>query len=336
MVSNSSLNQTGIINRTNYTCHQLEAPEIPEATNPHIPQQTTDSTFQLPIGDFSALSELRLGNMKAAETLLSTVLHYRSNWSTGKTWKSALRELSKLTGLSVRYIRKVLSDLMGKDWVERLSRGTNTGSTYHVKHYNCGRSMIPTDKNGNPLKIAIPQGKGGILERLFNGDISWKAALIWIILKLNSDWKTGITIAMSIEAIRKWAGMSPKTVSDCLKELAEAGLLKRISKPHEAGVYQLYPKPDDKPKPRFRPKREKLPNSNRSLRIDGDWRWSFNGLWRINIETGNIQTRKSTKTGLWRGLTLGDTIPKPIQRDFDDLFQFAKNLRAGLVASNKS
>lgn len=309
--------QYGIVNNPSVaiSCHQLEAPELQVYTEPK-----TESTFQLPIGEFSALSALGHGTLTAGEALLSAVLHYRSNWDSGKTWKSSLRELSRLTGMSVRYIRDLLSDLMGKDWIEQLSKGTNTGSRYQVKHHNCPKSEIPTDKHGNPLKLAIPQGKCGILERLFQGDISWKAALIWLILKRYSNWKTGVTLSISIDTLRKWARMSPQTVSDCLEELTSAKLIKRISKLTEAGKYQLYPKPDGKPKPVYRRKKSKKDKSAKTspMQVDGDWRLSFNGLWRVNVETCDIQTRKSRTNGLWRGLTLGDTIPEAIQKDFDE------------------
>ena len=92
----------GLIGNTGTTCHQLEAPELPEITEDNVPQTTAESTFQLPFGQSSALSELRLGNLKSVEALLLTVLNYRSNWDSGKTWKSSLRVLSDITGLSIR------------------------------------------------------------------------------------------------------------------------------------------------------------------------------------------------------------------------------------------
>ena len=321
----------GLIGNTGTTCHQLEAPDIPEPHDPTIPQATAESTFQLPFGQSSALSELRLGNLKSVEALLLTVLNYRSNWDSGKTWKSSLRVLSNITGLSIRYIRDTLSSLTDTDWIQRIATGTNTGSRYRVTHHNCSYEDIPTDKNGNQLKCAIPQGKGGILERLFNGDISWKAALIWILLKLHSDWKTGITLSLSIETIRQWVRMSPQTVSNCIQELQQAGLLKRLSKKNETGKYQLYPKPNAKPKPvHRRRKRKEQKRDNRDMKIDGNWRLSFNQLWRVNVETCEIQTRRSRGKGLWRNLTLGDSIPKAIQRDFDLCTQAYHNLQTEL------
>ena len=326
--------EIGILNQPSLHCQQLEAPELPEITEQNIPYCTAETTFQLPFGQHSALSELRLGNLKPVEALLSTVLNYRSNWDSGKTWKTSLQTLSDITGLSIRYIRDTLSSLIANNWIKPLSVGTNTGSRYTVTHHNCRSDETPTDKNGNPLKVAIPQGKGGILERLFEGDISWKAALIWILLKLHSNWKTGITMSLSIETIRKWVHMSPQTVCNCVQELTDAGLLKRLSKPHETGVYQLYPKPDSKPKPFYRRRKPKATKQeSREMKIDGNWRLSFNQLWRVNVETCDIQTRKSRRFGVWRDLTLGDTIPKAIQRDFDLCLQVHNQLQENLQNS---
>jgi len=317
MVQNATA-KIGILNNTFSTCQHLEAPELPKITEANIPHTTAETTFQVPFGEDSALSELRLGNLTSAECLLLTVLNYRGNWDNGKTWKTSLRKLAEVTGLSIRYVRDILTSLQDNDWLQTLRIGTNTGSIYQIRHHNCGYSEIPTDKNGNPLKFAVPRGQGGILERLFAGDISWKAALIWILLKLYSNWKTGITMDISINTLRKWVRMSPQTVCNCLGELTGAGLLKRLSKKHESGVYQLYPKPNGKPKPLYRRRKPKVKkNDTRPMRQDGDWCFSFNELWRVNKETGNIQTRKSKKFGIWRDLTLGDTIPKAIQHDFD-------------------
>ena len=310
--------EIGILNQPSLHCQRLEAPELPEITDPSIPHTTTESTFQLPFGQSSALSALRLGTLKPVEALLSTVLNYRSNWDSGKTWKTSYRLLSELTGLSIRYIREALSNLIANSWVQPLAIGTNTGSRYAVTHHNCRSDEIPTDKHGHPLKVAMPQGKGGILKRLFDGNISWKAALIWIFLKLHSNWKTGVTMSLSIESIRSWVHMSPQTVCNCIKELTKAGLLKRLSQPHETGVYQLYPKPNTKPKPVYRRRKPKATKQETcEMKVDGEWRLSFNQLWRVNVVTCDIQTRKSRRFGIWRDMTLGDTIPKAIQRDFD-------------------
>lgn len=332
--------EPGIINGGATHCQQLEAPELNfDYDTNGVAKEKCESTHQVPCGEFSALDAMRLGTLKNVDVLLLSVLNYRSNWASGKTWRSSLRELSRLTGISVRYIRERIAELMDGGWLSYICKGINTGSRYQLKHHNCTRDEVPTDKYGRRLKFAVPQGKGSPFERMFAGDISWKACLIWVVLKKYSDYKTGITFAISIDTLRQWVGMSPQTVSDCLTELKKAGLLERISKPHEAGVYQLYPKPDGKPKPVYRPKREKISDqdhSSRSMRSEGEWRFSFNDLWRISVESGEIQYRKSRTNGLWRPLTLGIAIPKPIKEAFDCVVEVYRELNLALAVTDKA
>ena len=91
---------------------------------------------------------------------------------------------------------------------------------------------------------------------------------------------------------------------------------------HVAGIYQLYPKPDGTPKGQHRRRKPKkvTTGSNRQMRCEGDYRYSFNELWRINVKTAEIQHRKSRRFGLWRVMTdyeRGQVIPKAILKDFD-------------------
>lgn len=331
----TSFGNIGILNSQHYTCQRLEAPDIPEASDATIPQLTTESTMQLPIGAFSALSEMMQGNLKSVEMLILTVLGYRSNWDSGRTWKSSLRKLAELTGISVRYLRDTLSGLMTNGWISVLSVGTNTGSRYEITHHNCSKDDVPTDKHGNALKFAIPHGTNGILERLFCGDICWKCAIIWIVMKLRSDWQTGITHRLSIKKLQNWVGMSPQTVVNCIKELTKAGLIKRISKRHEASVFQLYPKPDQKPKPVYRKPKPKKDQTvgDKQMRADGDYRYSFNELWRINVESGQIQRRKSRRFGIWRNTSEHERhtqMPKSMKSDFDKAYYFYQRLKVEL------
>ena len=333
--------RAGILSSVAAPCHQLEAPELDLDfyfnNASFIPQETCESTHQVSFGEFSALSELRAGHLRAVETIILTVLNYRSNWQSGKTWRSSLRELSKLTGISIRYLRDNLSNLMDSGWLSYISKGVNFGSRYQVTHHLCDRGEVPTDKDGRPLKFAVPRGKGGILERLFTGDISWKSALIWFMLKLHSDWKTGVTYPISIETLRKYVSMSPQTVCDCLGELEQAGLLKRTNPKHEAGIYQLYPKPNGKPKPVYRPKREKSTDTrDRAMRADGDWRFSFNELWRVNVETYEVQTRPSRRKGSWRKASDYERyheMPDAIFEAFDESVRVHHLLKKSLKSS---
>ena len=112
------------------------------------------------------------------------------------------------------------------------------------------------DADDRPLSFAVPRGEGGIFERLFAGDIDWKATLVWLMLKLHSDWLTGITDKISMETLAKWTGFGKKTVCDAIKTLADAGMLQRLSEKWECSQFQLYPKPYKNRATRRRAKRQ--------------------------------------------------------------------------------
>lgn len=306
----------GIISQPTASCQVLEAPEINPSTDPRIPQTHRESTFPIPFGASSALSALNLGQLTTFEYSLYSALNYRSNHRSGKTHCLSYRKLAGILHTSVRYIRTTIKSLIAKGFVKTISMGV-TGTRYQLVHHKCSRDEIPTDKNGYPCKFSVARGLGSPDERMEFGDISHKSKTLWEYLSYRSDWKTGITDALSIKLLAKLLKMGKDTITACIKELTKAGLLKRLSKKHVAGVYQLYPKSKNKPKPRYRPKHDDESGGDREMRCDGNWRLSYNELWRVNVETCDIQTRKSRRFGRWRDLTLGDSIPKAIQRDFD-------------------
>ena len=151
-----------------------------------------ESTLQLPFGDFSIFSDLKANRVGPLEAMVTLTLCYRSNWSTGRTWRTSSYQLSDLLHISQRYIR----DALGKatDWIQRKTAPKgHTAGTFQITHHRCDPLLVPMDKDNRPLSFAVPRGEGGIFERLFAGDIDWKAALVWLMLKLHSDWRTGIT-----------------------------------------------------------------------------------------------------------------------------------------------
>ena len=321
--------RAGIIESPALNCQVLEAPEINPSSDPCIPKPHRESTFPIPFGVNSALSSLNLGELTTCEYSVYSAMNYRSNHQSGKTHYLSYRKLSKILHISVRYIRSAIKSLIAKGFVSIISLGV-TGTRYQLKHHNCSSNEVPTDKNGYPCKFSVARGIGSPDERMMLGNISHKSKTLWEYLSYRSDWKTGITDALSIQLLAKLLKMGKDTITACLKELREAGLLKRISPNRLAGVYQLYPKPNAKPKPRYRPKQDTEGKKDREMRIDGDWRISFNELWRVNVETAEIQYRKSRRFGIWQGLTLGIVIPKAIQRDFDFCLSVHNELRQSL------
>ena len=289
-----------------------------------------ESTLQLPFGDFSIFSDLKANRVSPLEAMVTLTLCYRSNWSTGLTWRTSSRELADLIDLSHRYIR----DALGKAaaWIQRKTAPKgNTAGTFQVVHHRCEAALVPMDADDRPLSFAVPRGEGGVFERLFAGDIDWKATLVWLMLKLHSDWSTGITDKISMETLAKWTGFGKKTVCDAVKTLREAGMLERLSEKWECSVFQLYPKPYKNRAVRRRAKRQAEKSEHRDMRAEGEWRYSFNEKYRLNVNTAEIQTRHVKNRGNWQPIKDRDRhqIPKAIRNDFELTIQALQGIFGG-------
>ena len=289
-----------------------------------------ESTLQLPFGEFSIFSDLKANRVSPLEAMVTLTLCYRSNWSTGLTWRTSSRELSDLIDLSQRYIR----DALGKaaDWIQRKTAPKgNSAGTFHITHHRCDPMFVPMDKDDRPLSFAVPRGAGGVFERLFAGDIDWKATLVWLMLKLHSDWSTGITDKISMETLAKWTGFGKKTVCDAIKTLRDAGMLERLSEKWECSQFQLYPKPYKNRAVRRRAKRQAEKSEHRDMRAEGEWRYSFNEKYRLNVNTAEIQTRHVKNRGNWQPIKDRDRhqMPKAIRNDFELTIQALQGIFGG-------
>ena len=318
------LSHFGIIRSTPSTIHPPEVSEVSEQ----------ESTLQLPFGNDSVLSELFLSKISPIQAILYLSLNYRSNWSTGHTWRSSHKQLSELLGVSESYVRQTIQSM--SDWirVRTASRG-NVAATYTITHHNCAASEVPTDKDGEPSSFAIPRGSNGILEKMFAGVITWQEALIWIILKLRSDWVTGITDAMNMETLSKLVRMGKSTVCKAIGSLVDNGLLKRLSKIYECSVFQLIPKPYKERKKRKRKRRSPV----RQMRREGDYCYSLNELYRVNVETGKIEHRAALDKGIWQGISdyhRASEMPKVILEDFDKVRTAYFELKSNLGSSDSA
>ena len=147
--------------------------------------------MQVPRGQYSVLSELAKGHLTSAEAIIYLCLNHGSTWNSGATWSMSGPYLSTIlgTGMSRRYVRKILANLKEKGWIKTIEKENPSGYQYRIQHHLCDDDDVPVDRDGKPLKFAVPRGAGGPLERCFDGDISWKASLVWIVLKLRSNWK---------------------------------------------------------------------------------------------------------------------------------------------------
>ena len=289
-----------------------------------------ESTLQLPFGEFSIFSELKANRVGPLEAMVTLVLCYRSKWSTGQTWGTSSRQLSDLLHISHRYVRDALAK--ATDWIQRKTAPKgNVAGTFQLTHHRCDPLLVPMDEDNRPCSFAVPRGAGGVFERLFAGDIDWKATLVWLLLKLHSDWRTGVTDKMSMERLAKWTGFGKKTVCDAVKTLQAAGMLERLSEKWECSVFQLYPKPYQNRAARRQAERKAQKAKQREMRADGEWRYSFNELYRLNVATAEIQTRVVKNRGPWQPIKDRDRhrMPKAIRRDFDLTLEATRAILGG-------
>ena len=291
-------------------------------------QKMQISTLQVPLGKGSVISNLGLRQMRPVATMTALTLNYRSNWDEGKTWWTSDRKLANMMGISHRYVRDALQELTG--WITRIKQGVR-GSIYQLTHHLCEPQDVPQDKHGNPLKFAIPRGEDAPFEKMFAGEISWKACLIWILLKVHSDFKTGQTHPISMNSLALWSGFGKETVCEAVRELEEAGLLERMSARHKISVFQLYPKPSEK-RPVYRPKKRKQKSTYMDMRTDEKHCYSFNEKYRCNIDTGAIEVRERHGRGRWHPLKDRERhlVPTVIMTAFDNLIAEVAQIRSHL------
>ena len=269
-----------------------------------IPYEFEERTMPVPRGEFSVLSELEKGNLTSAEAMLYLFLNHGSTWVSGESWCLSTKYLSELGRMSRRYVRDILNKLREKGWIETLSTSNPSGHRYRLKHHLCSPDEVPLDFDGKPLTFAVPCGAGGPLERCIAGDIPWKAALVWIVLKLHSEWRagkdtTGHTWPFTLHALSKMCRMNLKNLQAMLKILEAQGMLRRITSKSKLAIFQLYPKPY--PRARKRASKSKLQFDGEGFFSDTHF-YSRNKLYRCQRAAGtifgNIERRSSQ--GQWK------------------------------------
>ena len=253
-------------------------------------------TMQVPCGQHSILWALGKKEVTAAEAIVYLALNHGSSWNSGQTWIMPQRPTADLIGISKAYVDKTIKRMKNR-WITAISRPR--GNCYRLVHHLCDNEDVPVDRDGKPLKFAVPRGDGGPFERLYAGDISWKACLVWIVYKLYSDWKTGETYPCTMLGLAKRCRLSSKTMIPLIKQLVDADMLHRLSQPHEKSVFQLYPRspyrkqdePADKPR---------SPITDDGVTSDGKFWYSSKGKYRCCRETLKIEFRVNRTGKKWK------------------------------------
>ena len=280
--------------------------------------------MQVPRGQYSVLSELAKGNLTNAEAIIYLCLNHGSTWNSGLTWNLSVRYLSNLLspGMSRSYVQKTAASLNAKGWIEAIDRDNSSGNQYRLKHHLCDDEDVPIDKDGKPLKFAVPRGPGGPLERCFDGDISWKAALAWIVLKLRSNWKAdedtaGQTEKATLLELSKRCRMKNAGFQNILTELTEAGMLQRLSPKSQPAIFQLYPKPFPK-STNLKPKIRREWIKGKEMKHDDEYWYSDNHQYRCPRDDDRRVERRQ-RGGTWKRVSehhRAQEMPNGIRRDF--------------------
>ena len=184
-----------------------------------------------------------------------------------------------------------------------LDKENPTGTRYRIRHHLCHFKDVPVDEDGKPLTFAVPRGPGGPIERCMDGDISWKAALAWISLKLKSNWKgwentAGQTESATLLELSKRIRISLRNYQGLITELMQAGMLERLSPKSQPAIFQLYPMPqpkEDAPRKPIRPEWLK----GKAIDTDGDYWYSDNKQYRCPLDDYLAIERRQRRGG-WK------------------------------------
>ena len=297
---------------------------LPLAGRYPIPYEFETDTMPVPRGQYSVLWELHKGNLTAPEALLLLCLNHGSSWNSGVTWPMSGPYLSRHlgTGMSRRHVRGILAKLSDKEWIQTINGDNPSGKNYRIRHHLCAYNDVPVNKDGKPLTFAVPRGPGGPLERCFDGDISWKAALGWIVLKLRSNWKAhadtaGQTESATLLELSKRCRIGLATFHSILTELTQAGMLERLSPKSQPAIFQLYPKPFPG-QTQTEPIREEWVDGKLQKFDDAYW-YSNNLQYRCPLDD-YMKIERQQRDGTWKRVSdyhRAQVMPKSIVRDFE-------------------
>ena len=240
-------------------------------------------------------------------------------------------------GMSRSYVVKNTASLNDKGWIQSIKEDSPSGYKYRLRHHLCDYEDIPVDRDGKPLKFAVPRGAGGPIERCMDGDISWKAALAWISLKLKSNWKAhadtaGQTESATLLELSKRIRISLPTYQKIITELTVAGMLERLTPKSQAAIFQLYPKPFPKPvEPKPEIREEWV--GGKALKTDGEYWYSHNHQYRCHRETQEVERRQ--RGGMWKRISdyhKYQEMPQAILRDFERVIEAKRLVESSILS----
>lgn len=257
-----------------------------------------ETTMQVPCGRYSIFDPDMA--VPAFNISVYTAINHKSNWDTGKSHAISHRKLAKLLNVKcVSQINRAIKWLIEHGWLRVIGKTKNGTYIYQITHHNCDPKDVPLDKDGRPLKCAVPMGKGSGFDLLAQGKITWRMAIQWTVSVIESAWGTGI-IEKTMREMHKLLRFSMQTICDNAKKLREVGLFERLSKPFAKSRFQIFPLPY--------PKRRKRQDykGKKPLPLIGKWYFSYNKRWKFHKETYELYMEDVD--GRWRRSSYSELI----------------------------
>lgn len=293
-------------------CAELEGVEFLERSRFKPSRDIQETTMQLAIGRYS-IFDREMGTEKLAtqqEQRVFLEINRLSNWQSGWSHGISYTRLATLTGIELRTVKQLVKNLIAKGWLEKKRRG-RLPNTYRVVHHQCAPEEAPRNRDGMPLKCAVPVGEGSPLDET-KSPVPWKVCIAWYQAKIQSDFITG-AVDFSIEKMRQVMRISAQACTWVREQWETLGLATRLTGKYQTAIYQLYPKP-------YKERRKRKVENVKGMRCDNIFYYSYNEKWRISRKTCEIHTKEA---GRWRHANqyeLERANPK-IYKDFMDLEQ---------------
>ena len=202
-----------------------------------------ENTHPIAFGYGSILSELQNDKVKAVDAIAYFAVNYLSHWDSGKSHFLSQTKIASLLGLSYRFVKKIMKRMYR--YMKKI-KTTRRGTRYEIERHVYDESYEPDESDGDPPTFGVPHGINSPIARMFRGDLSWQACLVWIVLRFHSDWATAVSKPTSMLKLAKQCRLGADTICTAIKELEEKYLAVRLTSTNEAAVYQLYPKPKTK------------------------------------------------------------------------------------------
>ena len=243
-------------------------------------REEQESTMQFPYGQGSIFDPGREDKLTTIHERLALDINLYSNWQSGWSHRHSHETRAKRTGYSRRAVKRALDELVEMGWLEKKPGPGNLPNTYRLIHHKT--DDVPRDKDGKPLKVALPIGEGTPLDP--NKAVDGRTTVAWYKTRMCSEWTTGI-INLSLAKMREITGYAISTCSKIRKEWRKLGNRRTVNVSVQTAVYQLWPKP-------YKERRKRKEESHKGMPKDESFYYSYNRQWKIHHSTAQIWRRE--------------------------------------------